>query len=468
MVMGGKGKSYSWLSLCLLGSTIVNIYFLSDLYIDGKGKGKGKGKVSWGEEGAAKAEEVASIYCSNHGRAYLDGVIGEDGKPVCECHTCYGGSDCSLLSPHCAADADSGDPLFLEPFWMHHASSSAVLISGWHRMSYNFPGPTAISEVLDSHIRRLHHVAKNALTEGKYIVFGGGSTQLLNAAVYALSANLSSPASVVAAVPSYPLYKTQTDFFQNKNYAFKGDASLMSNASYANTNVIEFVTSPNNPDGNLKEAVCKGPCVRAIYDHAYFWPHFTAIPSPADEDVMIFTMSKLTGHAGSRFGWALVKDVEVYYNMMAYIIAAEMGISRETQLRALQLMKAILRGDGKEIFDYAFEKMSDRWGKLSRIFSKSKRFSIQEIPPLYCNFFDKVRGPSPGYAWVKCEREEDLDCTRVLREANIIGRAGSRFSVDDRHVRLSLLKGDDDFNLLLNRLEKLVDEEGGPEAVSGF
>lgn len=72
-------------------------------------------------------------------------------------------------------------------------------------MSYNFPGPTAISEVLDSHIRRLHHVAKNALTDGKYIVFGGGSTQLLNAAVYALSANLSSPASVVAAVPSYPV-----------------------------------------------------------------------------------------------------------------------------------------------------------------------------------------------------------------------------------------------------------------------
>ncbi|KAL1540588.1 tryptophan aminotransferase-related protein 3-like [Salvia divinorum] len=465
MGMGRKGNSYSWLSLCLLGSTIVNIYFLSDLLCN---DGKVKVKVSWSEEGAAKAEEVAAINCSNHGRAYLDGMINEDGKPVCECHTCYAGSDCSLSSPDCAADADSGDPLFLENFWMHHASSSAVLISGWHRMSYNFPGLTAISEVLDSHIRHLHHVAKNALTEGKYIVFGGGSTQLLNAAVYALSANLSSPASVVAAVPSYPLYKTQTDFFQNKNYAFKGDASLMSNASYANTNVIEFVTSPNNPDGNLKEAVCKGPCVRAIYDHAYFWPHFTAIPSPADEDVMIFTISKLTGHAGSRFGWALVKDKEVYNNMMTYISVAEMGISRETQIRALQLMKAILRGDGKEIFDYAFEKMSDRWGKLSQIFSKSKRFSIQEIPPLYCNFFDKVRGPSPGYAWVKCEREEDLDCTRVLREANIIGRAGSKFSVDDRHVRLSLLKGDDDFNLLLNHLEKLVDEEGVPEAVSSF
>lgn len=66
--------------------------------------------------------------------------------------------------------------------------------------------------------------------------------------------------------------------------------------------VIEFVTSPNNPDGHLKKAVLQGPTVRAIYDHAYYWPHFTAITSPADEDVMLFTISKLTGHAGSRFG----------------------------------------------------------------------------------------------------------------------------------------------------------------------
>ncbi|KAH6826861.1 Pyridoxal phosphate transferases superfamily protein [Perilla frutescens var. hirtella] len=426
-------------------------------------------KLSWSEEAAAKAEVVASIDCSGHGRAYLDGLI-VDGNPVCECNTCYAGSHCSIFSSDCAADADSGDPLFLEPFWMQHASSSAVVVAGWHRMSYSFPDQTSISRELDNHIRRVHTIATNAITDGKYIVFGGGSTQLLNAAVYALSMNLSSPASVVAAVPSYPLYETQTDFFQNKNYEFEGDASLMMNSSYANTNVIEFVTSPNNPDGNLREAVCQGPNVKTIYDHAYYWPHFSAIPAPADEDVMIFTISKLTGHAGSRFGWAIVKDKEVYRNMQLYISVAEMGISRETQLRALQLMKTVLHGNGKEIFDYAFNKMSDRWGKLSQIFSSSERFSLQEIPPLFCNFFEKVRGPSPGYAWVKCEKEEDANCNEVLRAANIIGRAGKKFSVSDRYVRLSLLKGDDDFDLLLNHLKKLVDQEDGAKAkaVSSF
>lgn len=88
---------------------------------------------------------------------------------------------------------------------MQNAAKSALLVSGWHRMSYNFPHQTAISQELEKHIRILHEAAKNAKTDDKYIVFGGGSTQLLNAAVYALSMNLSSPASVVAATPAYPV-----------------------------------------------------------------------------------------------------------------------------------------------------------------------------------------------------------------------------------------------------------------------
>ena len=39
-----------------------------------------------------------------------------------------------------------------------------------------------------------------------------------------------------------------------------------------------------------------------IHDHAYYWPQFTAIPAPVQydpSDVAIFTLSKLTGHAGT-------------------------------------------------------------------------------------------------------------------------------------------------------------------------
>ncbi|KAK6145820.1 hypothetical protein DH2020_019689 [Rehmannia glutinosa] len=432
-------------SLCLLTSVGLNIYFVSNQYLKSEWK-INQNKLSWSQEAAAEAEAVALISCSGHGRAYLDGLSDfVDGKPFCECNTCYGGHDCSIFSTDCAADVDSGDPLFLEPFWMQHAASSAVVVAGWHRMSYTFYDHSFVSQELENHIRRVHSIARNAITKGKYIIFGGGSTQLLGAAVYALSMNLSSPASVVAAAPAYPLYKSQTDFFQNTNFEYEGDSSLLKNSSKTKTNIIEFVTSPNNPDGNLREAVLKGASVRAIYDHAYYWPHFTAIPSPANEDIMIFTISKLTGHAGSRFRWAFVKDEDVYQNMQKYISVAEMGISREAQLRALKLMKAILQGNGTDIFDYAYKKMSDRWKKLSQIVSLSKRFTLQEIPPQFCNFFEKVRD--------HLQKRTQIAIQSSSR--NIIGRAGSIFNVEDRHVRLTI-KSDDDFNLSPHHLKKLV------------
>ena len=65
---------------------------------------------------------------------------------------------------------------------------------------------------------------------------------------------------------------------------------------------LEFVTSPNNTDGAPRTAALSGPHAHSVYDLAYYWPHFTPIPAPADDDVMLFTLSKLTGHAGTRIG----------------------------------------------------------------------------------------------------------------------------------------------------------------------
>ena len=87
---------------------------------------------------------------------------------------------------------------------MKNAASSGVLVAGWHRMGYSFNHSTLISKELEIHIRQLHNIVGNAVTEGKYIVFGVGSTQLLNAAVRVLSIkNSSSPTRVVTSIPYY-------------------------------------------------------------------------------------------------------------------------------------------------------------------------------------------------------------------------------------------------------------------------
>ncbi|KAL1831253.1 hypothetical protein ACET3Z_000904 [Daucus carota] len=440
---------------CLLCSLVVNIV-LSYFVIVGK-----KCSLSWSQSAAAEAEAVALISCSGHGRAYLDGVV-VDGKQVCECNTCYHGPHCSTYIPHCPADVNSGDPTFLEPYWMKNAASSAVVVAGWHRMSYIFSDHSYTSQELEKSIHRLHSIAGNAVTEGKYVVFGTGSTQLLNAAVHALSLdNSSTPSKVVVSIPFYPAYKVQTEFFATEEYEFDGDVSSYTNNSGDSVNAIEFVTSPNNPDGKLKKAVLKGPSAKAIHDHAYNWPHYTAISSPSDEDLMIFTLSKLTGHAGVRFGWAFVKDKVVYERMSTYTDDNTFGVSRDIQLRALKLLNVVLDGDGRSLFKYAYEIMKNRWESLSRTVALSTRFTIQDIAPSFCTFFQNVRGPSPAYAWLKCEREEDEQCYQVLQAGGILGRDGTLFGASSRYVRLSLIKYQDDFDQLLQHLNKLVLQEEG-------
>nr|GFA30897.1 tryptophan aminotransferase-related protein 3-like [Tanacetum cinerariifolium] len=170
------------------------------------------------------------------------------------------------------------------------------------------------------------------------------------------------------------------------------DANSWQPNNSSDMDVIEFVTSPSNPGGELKTPVLGG---NAVYDHVYFWPHFTPIPSPSDHDIMIFSLSKLTGHAGTRFGWAVIKDKDVYDKVSTYIRVADLGISKDSQLRALKLLKVVVEDDGRSFFEFGDNTMRDRWERLTLVFAKSSRFSIQQRNPLHCNFFNETRLPSP-------------------------------------------------------------------------
>lgn len=428
----------------------------------------------WSRKAAEEAEAAAQYSCSGHGYVFVDTFRrNQDGTPVCECNECYMGPDCSENDPDCVANVESGDPGFLEPFWIANSEAGATVVPAWYRMSYRIKDGSAAmnSPELEEQIRAIHALVGNAVTEGRYILLGTGSMQLINAAINSLSPTQSSnPALVVAAVPYYSAYKGQTELFDSADNLWTGDARAFKERtkSLNSTTFIEFITSPNNPDAQPNEAVLKGKNVKAVYDHAYYWPHFTAISQAADEDIMLFTISKLTGHAGSRLGWAIIKDYDLYQKMYLYIQYNTLGVSHDTQLRATTLLKAIISGyeqskgmkafktDSKQLlFHYAYPVMRRRWESLERIFSASDRFSLQSLQPLYCNFFKKVTDPSPAYAWVKCEREEE-DCTAVLEKAGIIGRAAKEFGADKRYVRLSLLKRDDAFAVLERRLQALV------------
>jgi hypothetical protein len=65
---------------------------------------------------------------------------------------------------------------------------------------------------------------------------------------------------------------------------------------------------------------------------------------------------------------------------------------------------------------------------------------------------------------VKCEREEDEDCHEALLKAKIITRTGVGNEAGSRYTRISLLKTDDDFEVLMERVTDLVDAEKNGDA----
>jgi len=66
--------------------------------------------------------------------------------------------------------------------------------------------------------------------------------------------------------------------------------------------VVEFVTTPNNPCGSLRNEVvvvsAAAPRKSVVHDMSYYWPSFTPITEACNNDVMVFNLANCIGHAG--------------------------------------------------------------------------------------------------------------------------------------------------------------------------
>lgn len=101
-----------------------------------------------------------------------------------------------------------GDPAVFEPYWKKMGDKCTMVISGSQWMSYisDFNNTCWFLEPeLEGAVRRLHRTVGNAVVDDdRHIVVGTGSTQLYQAALYALtSPGGPEPISVVSAAPYY-------------------------------------------------------------------------------------------------------------------------------------------------------------------------------------------------------------------------------------------------------------------------
>ncbi|PON96702.1 Trytophan aminotransferase, partial [Trema orientale] len=274
---------------------------------------------------------------------------------------------------------DHGDPTMYEHYWENMGERTTIVIRGWQSMSY-FSDIKNICWFLEPELAkqvvRLHKVVRNAETEGRHIVVGTGSSQLFLAALFALSPKeATEPISVVSAAPYYSSYPTMTDYQKSALHKWAGDSrSFNQMGPY-----IELVTSPNNPDGFIRHSCVNRSGGALIHDLAYYWPQYTPMTFPADNDLSLFTVSKSTGHAGMRIGWALVKDPEVAKKMTKFIELNTIGVSKDSQLRAAKVLEVVAdtceQSGGSEFresfFEFSYRLMAERWQQLRETVNNS-------------------------------------------------------------------------------------------------
>ncbi|CAM8942176.1 unnamed protein product [Rhodiola kirilowii] len=360
---------------------------------------------------------------------------------------------------------EQGDPTMCEPYWAKMGEKGAMAIGGCQSLSYfsandnnnNLSCWYMEAELIES-IKRLHSVVGNAVTKDKFIVVGTGSTHLLHAALYAITAPLAQPVNVVSAAPYYSGYPEIADIVRSGLYKWGGDATTYDKD--AKGPYIELICSPNNPDGSIRRG---GPLVpnhnykessKLVHDFAYLWPQYTPIEAPADHDVMLFTLSKSTGHAGSRVGWAIVKDKSVAERMVHFVITTTIGVSKEAQLRAAKIIGVLVDHcghDENDFFKYGQLRLKDRWKRLREVVHQSDNvFILKDYESSYCSYFKDTVKPNPAFAWLCSEHISDL--AKFFRGLKIRVRGGDAFGVESNYVRVSMVGKDVDFNLFLERL----------------
>ncbi|KAK9862148.1 hypothetical protein WJX84_009171 [Apatococcus fuscideae] len=254
--------------------------------------------------------DASRFPCSGNG-------IQSQGDLSCRCYDCWTGDDCSTQEDihTCTVDVESGSPLLFEDYWISHPEAEVRVQASYHE-GYGTQLPQ-----LERAIRAIHAQVGNAVTDGRSIVIGMGSSQILNAAFFALSNASRSPdvniTKVCSEAPYYNAYKATSQYYGSMAFEWSETTDLEASPD---SPVIQVMTAPNNPDGTMRNKTVSG--AYGVYDHAYYWPHYTPISQALeydDRDVAVFTLSKLTGHAGSRIGWAIVKDLDVAQLMMDHV-----------------------------------------------------------------------------------------------------------------------------------------------------
>lgn len=339
-------------------------------------------------------------------------------------------------------DMKIGDPIFMQAYWekVDGLHPYDTMCGGDYSdgMSYDYQQE---NDGLRNKIRELHEYVGNAETKKKTIVFGHGISQLLAAAAFARCSG-NNVKYFYMHKPFWPRIPTLLNIgahlaglIENRVH-FVGSGDL---SSELQENVCEVIVTPNNPTNEPENR--RTLSKYDIHDLCYYWPQYTQITGKRDDDIMIFGLSKATGHAGNRFGWALVKSPWVANAMRLYVEYTTSGVSTDAQEKAFRVMVGIQYEKQEmkmDCFEYGRKELLSRWAKFKDAMSYHKEFQILNHSGLF--------------AWCKISHPKRSGASVFFDKFNVVGAAGDSFGEDQTHFRLSLGVEKKDFNQLIERM----------------
>jgi len=162
------------------------------------------------------------------------------------------------------------------------------------------------------------------------------------------------------------------------------------------------------------------------------------------EDIMIFSQTKLSGHAAHRFGWALVKDPNVTEAMQNYISSTTIASSVVTLYKSYDILRLIYEDDG--FVNGVGAELRARWQRLLALFAQ------------YPNRYSILSEPNTAYLYLLCKypSEQNINCYLNLLDAGLSGFPGFVFGEDWNKFRINLTIGRYSFELLMQKLAVIL------------
>jgi aspartate/methionine/tyrosine aminotransferase len=189
----------------------------------------------------------------------------------------------------------------------------------------------------------------------------------------------------------------------------------------------KLITYPNNPDGSLFISQDKDDW----YDSVYLWPWYFENKVSYEQavfdlvnttkKVVMFSLSKMTGHCGTRFGWAIVNDEDTYREICNYMEYESGGLGFDTQMKASKILDNMT-------YDYGWIRPLEEVG----VVLANRKKQLKNI----CKKRDWNYNCSAGmFAWISTNNDNIF---YELQDMGVLTTAGSKCGGFGSQVRLNL------------------------------